>query len=93
MTHSAENDALPCCNVSEPDGIPCAGSMRRGWPEFVCGTCGARCGALAHPVHAIREQHRAQGCRLFDDKFAKCTCPIPPGQGHAETERDQEEQP
>lgn len=26
-----------------------------------------------------RAQHRATGCRLFDDKFAKCTCPIPPG--------------
>ena len=25
-----------------------------------------------------RARHRAQGCRVFDDKFAKCTCPIPP---------------
>ena len=50
--HSVENDA-PCCNVTEPDGIPCDGTMRAGWPVFTCDTCRAQCGALAHPAHDI----------------------------------------
>lgn len=26
------------------------------------------------------ERHRANGCRLFDEKFARCTCPEKTGQ-------------
>lgn len=29
-------------------------------------------------IAAEHERHRAQGCRVHDDPFAKCTCPIPP---------------
>ena len=50
--HSAENDR-PCCNEREPDGVLCDGTMRAGWPEFVCDTCRARCGAQVHPTHVI----------------------------------------
>lgn len=50
---ATENDALPCCNVTEPDGILCTGSTRLGWPTFVCDTCGARCGAVVHQMHVI----------------------------------------
>lgn len=49
---SVEKD-LPCCNIIEPDGIPCSGTMRAGYPEYVCGTCGGRCGALAHPYDCV----------------------------------------
>lgn len=57
---AAEKDATPlrCCNYIEalrdhdPSG-PCEGTMQPGWPEYVCDTCRARCGALAHPMHAI----------------------------------------
>ena len=64
MNQSTENEQtfpspvtpLPCCNyieaVDDTEG-PCAGTMRPGWPEFVCDTCRARCGSLAHPQHAI----------------------------------------
>jgi hypothetical protein len=50
MGHSAEKD-VPCCNVSEPEGTRCAGTMRAGWPTFRCDTCGAFCGAQVHPTH------------------------------------------
>lgn len=47
-----EKDA-PCCNVTEPDGILCDGTMRAGWPVFTCDTCRAHCGAQAHPTHVL----------------------------------------
>jgi hypothetical protein len=47
---------LPCCNWIETaddiGGGPCAGTMKPGWPEYVCDTCRGRCGALAHPEHS-----------------------------------------
>lgn len=45
---------LPCCNIIEkPDltAVKCDGTMRLAWPVFVCDTCHAQCGALAHPQH------------------------------------------
>ena len=47
--------SLPCCNEIEHEDYTatrCTGLMVHGWPEYVCDTCRARCGALAHPVHA-----------------------------------------
>lgn len=41
--------ALPCCNYIED---PCTGMMQPGWPEYICSSCGARCGAMAHPEHS-----------------------------------------
>ena len=48
--HTVENDA-PCCNLIEPEGTPCVGTMHAGWPAFRCDTCGAYCGAVVHPTH------------------------------------------
>lgn len=46
--------ALPCCNYREGLDRPCDGMAQPGWPTYVCDTCGARCGSLAHPAHATR---------------------------------------
>jgi hypothetical protein len=50
--------SLPCCNdIEQPDltALRCGGTMRRGLLEFVCDTCGARCGCLVHPLHVLVE--------------------------------------
>lgn len=61
---------LPCCNYIEayydhdPEG-PCAGTMQPGWPEYVCDTCRARCGAQAHPQHAFPPEQHVHEWRYF----------------------------
>lgn len=61
----------PCCGYREHDdgtATACGGTMTLTWPEWVCGTCGGRCGALAH-----------LGCERADRALPGVDPPTPAG--------------